>query len=264
MRLLEEVPFVRQFLERLYKWRFARSWVGSCFGVFPNFAEADRAAPKNKPLGFNCPEYALEFENRITQIFSFDYPMLFWLTPLLKDGLRIFDFGGHVGMHFYSYAQYMTYPPRLSWLVCDLPEITKRGEELARQQNTAGLSFTNRFEDAEDADILIAAGVLQYIESPSLAELLSQLERKPRHLLINKLPLYGGEQFVTLQNGGAAFHPQYIFNRQQFIESLVAIGYSVKDMWNVDTHSGRIPFHPGRSFRCHTGLYLSLHESSPE
>ena len=255
---------LRRLLEPLYKWRFARGWQGSCFGVFADFAAANGAAPGNKPLGFDCPEYAAEFQDRLARVFSYDYPILFWLAPLLRENIQIFDLGGHVGMHFYVYSKYLSFPRRLGWTVCDLPEITRRGEDLARQRGASGLSFTNRLEAAESCDILIAAGSLQYIESPSLSVLLSGLTSKPRHLILNKVPLYDGKQFVTLQNGGAAFHPQYIFNRREFVDSLAAIGYQVKDTWNVEARPGRIPLHPERSFPYHSGLYLVLDDSPKE
>jgi putative methyltransferase (TIGR04325 family) len=256
-RLLARTIF-RPLLMPLYERRFAKNCTGCFRGVYKSFAEANLSAPKSKPLGFNRPEYAQEFKDRRTKVFSFDYPILFWLSRLMAEGCRIFDLGGHAGTHFYSYANYLTYPPGLSWVVCDLPEITRVGEELARKENQAAICFTNRLEDASGSDILIAAGSVQYIESPPLSVMLSKLERKPPHLLINKLPLYHGEQFVTLQNGGAAFHPQYVFNREAFIHSLISVGYSVKDRWTVDTHSGYIPFHPERSFSCHSGLYLTV------
>ncbi|HTP31889.1 MAG TPA: methyltransferase, TIGR04325 family [Candidatus Acidoferrales bacterium] len=255
IKVLEGQKILHLLLERLYKRRF-RSQTGAFRGVFPTFEQANRSAPRNKPLGFNCSEYAGEFRDRHTRIFSFDYPVLYWLSRLLQPGVHIFDYGGHLGTHFYAYARYLTYPPGLTWTVCDLPEITRAGEQYAREQDARGLAFTNRPEEASGADILIAAGSLQYIESPSLSTLLSRLDAKPRHLLLNKLPLYNGEQFVTLQNGGAAFHPQYVFNRHEFLASLTAIGYRLEDAWDVETHSGRIPLHPGQSFRCHSGLYL--------
>jgi putative methyltransferase (TIGR04325 family) len=257
-RLLMGTAIFRPLLMPLYERRFSRNCTGCFRGVYKSFAEANLAAPKNKPLGFNCPEYAQEFKDRLTKVFSFDYPMLFWLSGLMAKGCRIFDLGGHAGTHFYAYAKYLTYPPGLVWVVCDVPEITQAGEELARKNNQPAISFTNRIQDASGSDIFIAAGSLQYIESPPLPVMLSKLERKPLHLLINKLPLYHGEQFVTLQNGGVAFHPQYVFNREVFIQSLISLGYRVKDMWSVETHSGHIPFHPERSFQYHSGLYLTL------
>jgi len=260
-RVLETAPILRSLGERLYERRFAGNCMGSFRGVFENFAEARLSAPKTKSVGFNSAECAHQFVDRRSRVFSFDYPVIFWLQRLLQQGGTIFDLGGHVGIQFYAYHKYLKYPAGLNWMVCDLPEITKEGQALAQAQNEQSLSFTNRMEDADGANILIAAGSLQYIESPSLSGLLSKLEHKPHHLLINKVPLYDGDQFVTLQNGGAAFHPQYVFNRQEFIDSLTAIGYHLIDCWDVDTHPGYIPFHPEKSFPCHSGLYLTLGDS---
>lgn len=249
---------LRAVLERLYERRFAREGTGCFRGVFSSFAQANLSAPRTKPWGFDNRNYAVEFEDRRTRVFSFDYPMLFWLRQLLRSTCVIFDYGGHVGTHFYAYRKYLTYPPGLRWMVCDLPAITQAGRVLARHEGVRGLEFTNRFADAEGSDVLIAAGSLQYVEDPRLPALLGKLQRLPSHLLLNKLPLYDGPEFVTLQNGGPAFHPQYVFNRQEFIERLESIGYRVEDEWRVETHSGYIPFHPDRSFPYHSGLYFTL------
>jgi len=256
--VIENTPGLRVVAKRIYERRFAGNALGSFRGVFRTFEEARLSAPKTKSIGFNSIECARQFENRRSRIFSYDYPAIFWLRSLLQEGSRLFDLGGHIGLQFYSYAAYLDYPDGLQWMVCDLPEITKEGEALARKQNCHGLSFTNRMEDVDGAEILIAAGCIQYIESPALSSLLAGAKRKPRHLLLNKLPLYDGKPFVTLQNGGPAFHPQYVFNREQFIGSLTAIGYRLVDRWDVDTHSGIIPFYPEHSFPCHSGLYLTL------
>lgn len=261
-RALETTPILRSLGEHLYERRFSGDCFGSFRGVFENFAEARLSAPKTKSVGFNSSACAQQFKDRRSRIFSFDYPVLFWLGNLLREGVTVFDVGGHVGIQFYAYSRYLKYPAGLKWVVCDLPEITNEGRALAEVEHQPALSFTNRLQEADGADILIAAGALQYIESPSLSELLSELQQKPRHLLINKLPLYDGEQFVTLQNGGAAFHPQYVYNRQEFIDSLTALGYGLVDCWNVETHSGYIPFHPEKSFPYHSGLYFALNHSS--
>jgi putative methyltransferase (TIGR04325 family) len=94
------------------------------------------------------------------------------------------------------------------------------------------------------------------ILSPSLS--LSLLEKCPNHLLINRLPLYDGKQFVSLQNGGKVFYPQYIFNRKQFIDSLTDIGYKLVDIWEDRVDSCIIPFHSGYSVPVYSGLYFTL------
>jgi putative methyltransferase (TIGR04325 family) len=259
---LERTPVLRSLGEHLYERRFSGDLFGSFRGVFANFSQARQSAPSTKSVGFNSAACAQQFQERRHHVYSFDYPVLFWLRCLLRENPAIFDLGGHVGIQFYSYSRYLQYPADLRWKVCDLPEITKEGQTLAAAEGHTALSFTNHLEDADGADILLAAGSLQYVESPGFAELLSSLKRKPRHLLVNKVPLYDGDPFVTLQNGGSAFHPMYVFNRGEFIDSLASLGYRVIDTWDVVTHPGHIPFHPDRSFACHSGLYLTK-DSSP-
>ena len=253
---LEMWPLFRPVLERFYERRFAGTAYGSFRGVFSSFEEACRSAPRNKPVGFETEDYAQEFADRRSRIFSFDYPVLFWLAPLLRSPIRLFDYGGHCGTHFYAYARYVDYSPSLQWMVCDLPEITRQGVEIAAEQGKKQLVFTNRFEKSDGSDVLLAAGSLQYIESPPFSVALSGLKSPPRHILINKLSLHEGRSIVTLQNGGVSYHPMYVFNRSQFIESVCAVGYDLVDSWAVPSHSGRIPFHPEASFPAHSGLYF--------
>ena len=253
---METWPLLRPVLERFYERRFARNGYGSFRGVFSSFEEAGRSAPHNKPVGFATYDYAQEFADRRSRIFSFDYPVLFWLAPLLRNPIRLFDYGGHCGTHFYAYARYVDYSPSLQWVVCDLPEIIRCGAQIAAEQDKKQLAFTDRFEESDGADVLLAAGSLQYIESPPFSVTLARLNSLPRHILINKLSLHEGPLIVTLQNGGVAYHPMYVFNRQEFIDSVCAIGYELIDNWAVPSHSGRIPFHPEASFPAHSGLYF--------
>jgi putative methyltransferase (TIGR04325 family) len=255
---METWPLLRPILERLYERRFARNGYGSFRGVYSSFKEARESAPRNKPLGFATQDYAQEFADRRSKIFSFDYPVLFWLAPLLRSPIRLFDYGGHCGTHFYAYQQYVDYSEGLRWVVCDLPEITRCGLQIAAEQQENQISFTSKFDEADGADVLLAAGSVQYIEVPTLSVRLSGLKSRPKHILLNKLPLSDGPTFVTMQNGGVAFHPMYVFNRKEFIGSICWLGYKLVDQWAVPSHPGRIPFHPESSFATHSGLYFRL------
>jgi putative methyltransferase (TIGR04325 family) len=240
---------------RLY-FRFPHRCYGCFRGVFTTFDEAISAAPKTKPLGDDDPRLAQEYRQTLDkQAREYDYPVLFWLKDLMGLGTRVFDLGGNVGIHFYTYEKYLRYPPGLRWTVCDVPAIVKAGEELARTEGRRELTFTTRFEDADGAHIFIASGSIQYISS--ISDLLSSLSAKPGHLLLNRLPLCDGEQFVTLQNGGQVFYPQYVFNKDEFIDSVRRLGYKLVDVWDdrIDFPS-IIPFHPSKSPLRFYGLYF--------
>ena len=255
-RAAESVPLVKSVLGRFYEMRFSGQRYAAVRGVFPNFAEARRSAPRTKPIGFNLPEGALDYAERRIQVAPCDYPVLFWLKNILAENQTLFDFGGHVGGHFYAYSRYLRYPPGFRWMVCEVPAILLAGEQMAVREGAPSLNFTDRPEEAEGADIFLAAGSIQYLESPLLSELLGSLKRMPRHLLINKVPLHDGQPFVTLQNNGFSFNPFYVFNRREFVSALESLGYELIDSWNDESRSGRIPFHAEKSFRCYSGLYL--------
>jgi len=206
-------------------------------GVYGNFQEALRSAPKTKKLGFNHEEFITLYQDRLQRVYSEDYPVLFWLRPILQQGCRVFDLGGHRGHHFYSYGRYIEYPEDLLWTVCEVPAVVKAGD---------------------GATIFLAAGSLHYIEAPPLSEALAGLRVMPNHLILNKVPVYGGKSYVTLQNGRIAFHPLHVYNRDEFVNSIEKLGYQLIDEWPVPTRHGRIPFHPEASFPAYSGLYFQL------
>jgi putative methyltransferase (TIGR04325 family) len=254
MDLVSRIPPVQALRERKYEHVF-RSHQGLVRGVFADFEHARRSAPVGKPVGMESPEYVEHHTDRADYIQAYDYPFLFWLDRILPTVRSVFDFGGNVGVHYFAYAPYLTYPADLKWVVCELPNLIRAGERMALERQAHQLTFTTWFGDAEGTDVLIAAGALQYIERP-LGEQLVALRSRPRHLLLNKLPLYDGEPFVTLQNGGPVFAPQHVFNRAQFLRALKYLGYELVDAWEVPEFSCAVPFQPGRFVSRYSGLYL--------
>ncbi len=254
--IVKRVPGVRQYQEQAYEQRFATDLYGSFRGVYRTFDQARASAPKTKPLGFDSKQFAEEYRERMQRIYDYDYPVLFWLRDLLTPETRLFDLGGHVGVQCYAYSKYLDFPAGLRWVVCEVPEIAQRGAELAREQGRRELSFTSRFEDGDGCDVFLSAGAIHYIEAPALAEIIGKYATKPRHLLLNKVPLYDGPPFVTLQNAGVSFVPQQVFNRGQLVSSIEQLGYRLVDQWNDRIHSCRIPFQPERSVEHYSGLYF--------
>jgi putative methyltransferase (TIGR04325 family) len=77
-------------------------------------------------------------------------------------------------------------------------------------------------------------------------------------LIVNKMPLWDGEPFVTVQSAGDAFHPYQISNRRQFVASVVALGYTVVDAWENAEQFCKIPFAPERDIDAYSGYYFAL------
>lgn len=266
-RIFKQIPFARQTYQYFQELEYERKFAGDCHGcfrgVYETFEEAIQSVPNtNKSIGYDNAELAEEYQQGIdleTTAHSYNYPILFWLNSIFnnyQDNLNIFDFGGNVGIHFYTYSNYLKYPSNLNWIVCDLPAIIKAGKELAEQQGCSNLFFTDQFEDANKQDIFLASGSIQYVED--LSESLASLTEKPQHLLLNILPLYDGAKFVTLQNGGKVFYPSYVFNKANFIEGLNRIGYEMIDIWKDSYSLFTIPFHPEKSGSFFHGIYFKL------
>ena len=240
----------------LRHWRYYRLFPHECYGcfrgVYPTFEAAIEAAPSTKETGYDHEIVARDYiETLSADVKDYDYPVMFWLKNILESDSKVFDFGGNIGIHYHQYKKYIDFGKDMEWLVYDLPEILKIGEDY---NDSAQLKFTTEMNEANRSSVFLASGSVQYIKD--FSELLSSLENAPRHLLINRLPLGEQPRFVTLQNGGKVFYPQYVFNETDFLADLKKIGYQLKDRW-VDRIDGCfIPFHSKKSLPNYHGLYL--------
>jgi putative methyltransferase (TIGR04325 family) len=249
------LPVVGQLLEADYARSFARRPANQFRGVYATFAEAEASVPPHERIGYDHAELAGLYRHRMEKANQSDYPVLFWLKGILGDRSFVFDYGGHVGVSYHGWRRYLDYRPGLRWLVHDVPAIVKVGAELARERPSAGLAFTSIVADARGCDVLLAAGSLQYVDA-SLPALLAQVGSLPRHLIINKLPLYDGDTFVTVQSTGRAFHAYRIYNRAAFVAEVTALGYRVVDDWTNREQHCEIPFTRGRDIDAYSGYYF--------
>jgi len=221
-------PFVK---ERFLEWEFRRR-PQSFRGIYPSFASATAAAPSGPLVGYDHKEVALFHEEEVGRLHQADYPVLFWLAPVIGQARRVFDLGGNIGLAFYAYRKYLPFPAQLDWTVCEVPSTADVGRDFAAKKEESRLHFTANPAEADGCDVYFTAGALQYIEEP-FADMLARLDRKPRHVIVQRVPLWKGERFVTLQNNQAWTVPYKIENEDAFIESLRTIGYTLIDHWRI-------------------------------
>lgn len=259
VKLLKNVPPVRQLLrkrgERLYLSKWGQ---GYHHGAFNSFAEARAWLPRTPEFSF--PDFADEYINeRSHRIYSFDYPVLLWLRRAFDEGASsVLDIGGSVGNQYYAYGQYVDFPAELSWHVHELPAFIKIGQELADKRHARRLTFSDKLVPEElNADIWIAAGALEFMEELVLDRLIGQARQRPRHVLLNKLPLHDGPTFVSTQNiGNGSFVPHHVYNRQQYVAAIEKAGYRLVDSWSVPDRRFQVPGQPENSFDEYSGLYF--------
>ncbi len=225
-------------------------------GVYGSFEEAERSAPAVKPIGYDVADSANWYEEKFSQLELEDYPVLFWLKTAFGSGsTSLFEIGGHVGEAFYAYRRLLAYPQDLEWTVFDVPSIVAEGAVLAGKNGATGLRFVPGPDEVAHADIILAAGALQYFEDPVLVDIVRGMQPRPAHIIVNNTPLYGGASFVTLQNIGSVYCPYRIFNRDELVASIEAQGYALTDSWRK-ARRVHVPFHPDRCFDHYSGLYF--------
>jgi putative methyltransferase (TIGR04325 family) len=237
---IKRLPLIRTWLrQRAIRKYFSPRGRGYHCGHFDTFAQARAWLPPSPEFAHD--RFTEEYVNeRSRRIWSFDYPVIFWLREAFQDGATsLLDIGGSIGNQHYAYRRYLQYPQGLQWRVQELSAFIEQGREIARQRGASGLSFADDWPPAWlQSDIWMAAGVLEFLEDTQLDALLSRTERKPRYILLNKLPLTDAASFVSTQNiGFGSYVPHRVFNRVAFIRSVEDQGYEVVDQWEVPERS---------------------------
>lgn len=254
--VLRHVPGVPQAYAR---WALRTPHTGGLFsGVYPSHAAALAAIPAGRAAGWDNDGSAAIFDGRLPDQPSV-YPVLFWLERLLRPGDRLLDFGGGIGITFRQHRARAALPDGARWTVVEVPAIAARGTALAAEQGEAALDFVTSPAAAAGCDILLSAGALQYTDRPT-ARLLDGLPEKPRHILLNKLPLTAGPEFWTLQNFGPAVSPYHVYNREELLGTLGRLGYHLADRWRVAELQCDIPFHPERFLAEKDGLLFTRND----
>ena len=131
----------------------------------------------------------------------------------------------------------------------------------ARSQPSATpriLLFTEDRSVAESADLYFTAGALQYIEEP-FGEILGRLKQRPRHVILHRVPMQDGEQFVTLQNNGTWLAPYKVMNESALVAGVTALGYELVNQWPTFRNL-QVLQHPFDRRAAYKGMYFRMRD----
>lgn len=258
MRGAAQSPLLRRLYARAYGYYIANKGGRrrSFHGIYDDFAGATAAAPKSAEIGFDNQATAWLLAESRHRIFPQDYPVLFWLARYLRRDTFLFDLGGNVGISYFGFERYLNYDPSMIWLVHDVPAVVEAGEAIAERERAPSLRFTTDCAEIAQADIFLAAGVLQYLADPMGS--LRAAPKRPKHVIINTTPIYDRESRVTLQAIGTAYCPYHLFNRTGFIKGFTDLGYSQIDAWRCPAIGCFIPSNPDYSIPELSGFYFAL------
>jgi putative methyltransferase (TIGR04325 family) len=225
-------------------------------GAWPTREAALAALPPSEARGYDDPDLAPVSFEAMCRREVWDYPVLHWLHRLLPEGARLLDAGGHLGTKHIAFAPLLDLGA-VDWTVLDTPGIVsaaRAAQEVGRIP--AALRFVDRPEDAPEADILLASGLLQYLDRP-FPEFLDALPARPRHLILNKVATRDGPEVVTHERLERVRVPYRIRNRAAWEESLAALGYAMRDAWAMPALGHRISTHPRLGASTSRGYVLS-------
>jgi putative methyltransferase (TIGR04325 family) len=223
-------------------------------GIFPSFAAAEAAIPRDRENGYDNEASAGRVIDEWLGVYPSDYPVMLWLSKLLPESKLLFDWGGNVALKYFAFARYLDYPKTLTWLVNDVPAVVELGEATAQREGASGLRFTSSLAEMADADVLLAAGVLHFIDDPFGR--LRELPRLPQHLVFSKVPAHAAPSAWTLQNMGTAICPYFLFNRDEFVRNVESLGYELIDDWRFNDVFCEVPFFPQYKIDAYSGFYF--------
>jgi putative methyltransferase (TIGR04325 family) len=224
---------------------------------FASLEAAAAAARRHLPMGHDHPAQTELYIAMADVIRESDYPALFHLAPVAPGLRQVFDLGGAVGNLLYSYARHLPFSEALVWTVCDLPARRAAGIELARQRGEARIRFTEGFEEAAGADLLLVSGALHYFDEP-LHPMLGRLDRLPRRVLVNRSPFSRGSPLVSVQDAGELLVACKSHDRTDFIAGMQALGYRLIAAWPVFELQAWVPLSPELCYPHYWGFYFEL------
>jgi len=224
-------------------------------GIFPDFETAAAAVPSGWRSGYDNEASARRVIDEWLGVYPNDYPVMFWLSKVLPECRLLFDWGGNVGLKYFAYRKYLSYPASMTWLVNDVPAVVEFGLANALRESPGNLRFSTSLDEIPSADVLLAAGVLHFIDDPF--GLLRSFERLPKHLILSKVPAYASPSAWTVHNMGTAMCPYHLFNRDELVGAIEDLGYALIDEWKFPDVSCSIPFFPEKSVTAYSGFYFS-------
>ena len=222
---------------------------------FDSLAEARRAADAFTKWGHEHPTNVTRHLEALESLRESDYPVLYCWLQIRPEPRRVLDLGGNVGNLFYAYRRYLRFSCDLTWDIVELPSVREAGERLATQRKENRLRYIDAIRCAEEVDLFLSSGSLQYFDE-SLPDLLLQLKQFPSHVIINRVPVCNGKEVCTVQDGWTYLVPCKIQNADALVSGMARIGYELVERWEANEMRQLVPLYPESSAFRYSGFYF--------
>ena len=112
--------------------------------------------------------------------------------------LRVIDFGGACGAHYFMVKQFFT-TSRICWHVVETPAMAYRAKELENEELKFFDNLALAKEGFDELDLVYSSGTLQYVPEPS-GTLEKLVDCRAKFLLLNRLGVsLGTQDVITVQ-----------------------------------------------------------------
>jgi putative methyltransferase (TIGR04325 family) len=259
MSLLSKLAFFKKSPQALVEKKFQENTSEHLFhGVFNTFETALASAPATHPKGYDNPDSANLYLRRL-YVDEYDYPSMFWVQKSLDEGLsRFADVGGSVGIKYYAFEKFISYPESFLWRVIDVPAAAQKGRDFAKTRHAGrALEFSDQIKDADGVDVFFVSGALQYLPQ-TLAEILKSYQKLPRRIIINTTPIHARHSYFTLNSIGTAYCAYRVQAHDEFVEDIKACGYRMRHEWQNTGKSLDLPLNPDMSVAHYSGFCFDL------
>jgi len=216
-------------------------------GAFPSREVALASLSAEARGAYDRDDVAEVSYDAMTRVAPWDYPVLYWMNRCLAESgsqrLSLLDAGGHLGTKYTAFGDHLPLS-QVDWHLWDLPAILRAARNWQGQGKIpAAINFVDDPAASGPVDLLLASGLLQYLDRP-LAELIGEMAAPPRWILLNKVAVSDAGTVVTLEQIGPAQVPYQIRDADQWAHELEALGYTLRDSWTIPSLSHRIATHP--------------------
>lgn len=228
-----------------YRWRLKANGAHPprFSGAFLSRQGALDSQAKNPNVGYDNADIVDVSFDAMSQVLPWDYPVLFWLQNRLSPGMTLLDAGGHLGTKYLAFRNLLDLSA-INWRIYDVPAIVEHGRKLQAEGTLPEeIAFSSDLQECATPDILLASGLLQYLDTP-FSDMVKGLAKPPQTILVNKVAMSNGAAIFTLEQIGSAKVPYQMRDKIAFEAEIADMGYRIVDCWKIPELSHTIATHP--------------------
>lgn len=199
-----------------------------CFGVYPSYEDAARVCVR----GYEEEDLLLVIYEKTVRLrdglrnqkppivdLSTFRPLLALGFALKKEEIRVIDFGGACGVHYFMAKAVFGEGIKFAWRVVETEGLVRKSRALENDELRFFRDVVSAKADLSSVDLVFSTGALQYLANPCEA-LESLAACQAKHIFLSRLGLTTGiKELITVQRSMLSYNglgplPEGIVDRE--------------------------------------------------